>query len=473
MFKNTDFCKIVATIGPDTSNENAIEQLVLAGVSVFRCNCSHGSLPEYQERVTNIRKMEKKYNRTLGILFDLQGPKLRIGTFKDYRIKLEKGDKFQLDMNPEPGDNTRVCLPHKEIFDAMKDGMDLLLNDGVVRLRVDSHTKNVAQCTVMAGGELSNKKGVNVPGVKLPLSALTAKDREDLKLAEMLGADFIGLSFIQKPEDVIELRSLMKSKAHIIAKIEKPSAIEHLREIIDLTDVVMVARGDLGVETSPELVPVLQKKIVSGCRKAGKPVIVATQMLESMIHNIMPTRAEASDVATAVYDGVDAVMLSAETAQGDYPIEAVNTMRRIIETVEKDHRYRKGLTTLERKNSSTKEGAITTAASVVANNMDTANVMITFTDSGSTTLRASQQRAGGLPILALTPNIVTARHLALVWGVTPVVIENLKNFEDMTAEVRKAVLAKEFAKEGDNVVVTAGIPFGQAGSTNMLYVLSI
>lgn len=473
MLNNTDFCKIVATIGPDTSNEKAIEQLVLAGVSVFRCNCSHGSLPEYQERVTNIRKMEKKYNRTLGILFDLQGPKLRIGTFKDYRIKLEKGDKFQLDLNPEPGDTTRVCLPHKEIFDAMKDGMDLLLNDGVVRLRVDSHTKDVAQCTVIAGGELSNKKGVNVPGVKLPLSALTAKDKEDLKLAEMLGADFIGLSFVQEPEDIIELRGLMKSKAHIIAKIEKPSAIEHLREIIDLTDVIMVARGDLGVETSPELVPVLQKKIVSGCRKAGKPVIVATQMLESMIHNIMPTRAEASDVATAVYDGVDAVMLSAETAQGDHPIEAVTTMRRIIETVERDHRYRKGLSTLERKNSSTKEGAITAAAGVVATNMDTANVMVTFTDSGSTTLRASQQRAGGLPILALTPNIVTARHLALVWGVTPVVIENLKNFEDMINEARKAVLSKELAKQGDNVVVTAGIPFGQAGSTNMLYVLSV
>ena len=473
MLNNTDFCKIVATIGPDTSNEKAIEQLVLAGVSVFRCNCSHGSLPEYQERVTNIRKMEKKYNRTLGILFDLQGPKPRIGTFKDYRIKLEKGDKFQLDLNPEPGDTTRVCLPHKEIFDAMKDGMDLLLNDGVVRLRVDSHTKDVAQCTVIAGGELSNKKGVNVPGVKLPLSALTAKDKEDLKLAEMLGADFIGLSFVQEPEDIIELRGLMKSKAHIIAKIEKPSAIEHLREIIDLTDVIMVARGDLGVETSPELVPVLQKKIVSGCRKAGKPVIVATQMLESMIHNIMPTRAEASDVATAVYDGVDAVMLSAETAQGDHPIEAVTTMRRIIETVERDHRYRKGLSTLERKNSSTKEGAITAAAGVVATNMDTANVMVTFTDSGSTTLRASQQRAGGLPILALTPNIVTARHLALVWGVTPVVIENLKNFEDMTNEARKAVLSKELAKQGDNVVVTAGIPFGQAGSTNMLYVLSV
>lgn len=473
MLKNKDFCKIVATIGPDTSNENAIEQLVLAGVSVFRCNCSHGSLPEYQERVTNIRKMEKKYNRPLGILFDLQGPKLRIGTFKEYRIKLEKGDKFQLDLNPEPGDNTRVCLPHKEIFEAMKDGMDLLLNDGVVRLRVDSHTKDTAQCTVVSGGELSNKKGVNVPNVKLPLSALTAKDKEDLKLAEMLGADFIGLSFVQQPEDILELRGLMKSKAHIIAKIEKPSAIEHLREIIDLTDVIMVARGDLGVETSPELVPVLQKKIVSGCRKAGKPVIVATQMLESMIHNIMPTRAEASDVATAVYDGVDAVMLSAETAQGDHPFEAVNTMRRIIETVEKDHRYRKGLTTLERKNSATKEGAITTAAGIVANNMDTANIVVTFTDSGSTTLRASQQRAGGLPILALTPNIVTARHLALAWGVTPIVIDNLKNFEDMIREAKKAVLDKNFAKEGDSVVVTAGIPFGQAGTTNMLYVLSI
>ena len=473
MPKNTDFCKIVATIGPDTSNEKAIEQLVLAGVSVFRCNCSHGSLPEYQERVTNIRKMEKKYNCTLGILFDLQGPKLRIGTFKDYRIHLKEGDKFHLDMNPEPGDQTRVCLPHKEIFAAMKPGLELLLNDGVVRLRVDANTADTADCTVIAGGELSNKKGVNVPGVKLPLSALTAKDKEDLKIAEMLGADFIGLSFVQEPEDIIELRSLMKSKAHIIAKIEKPSAIEHLREIIDLTDVIMVARGDLGVETSPELVPVLQKKIVSGCRKAGKPVIVATQMLESMIHNVMPTRAEASDVATAVYDGVDAVMLSAETAQGDHPYEAVATMRRIIETVEKDHRYRKGLSTLERKNDSTKEGAITSAAGIVATNLDTANVIVTFTDSGSTTLRASQQRAGGLPILGLTPNITTARQLTVVWGVTPIVIENLKNFDDMTAETRKAVLDQKLAKEGDNVVVTAGIPFGKAGTTNMLYVLNI
>ena len=470
---HTNFCKIVATIGPDTSSEQAIEQLVLAGVSVFRCNCSHGTFEEYQQRVVNIRKIEKKYNLSLGILFDLQGPKLRIGTFKDYTITLPTGAKFQLDLDNTPGDSTRVCLPHPEIFAAMQPGMELLLNDGVVRLRVDSFTATAAQCTVTAGGTLSNKKGVNVPGVKLPISALTAKDREDLKIAEQLGADFIGLSFVQEPQDITLLHSLMHSNAQIIAKIEKPSAIDHLREIIDLADVIMVARGDLGVETSPERVPVLQKKIISGCRKAGKPVIVATQMLESMIHNVMPTRAEASDVANAVYDGVDAVMLSAETAQGEHPIEAVTTMRHIIETVEADHRYRKGLSLLERRNDSTKEGAITTAASIVAANMDTANVIVTFTDSGSTTLRAAKQRAGGMPILALTPNLTTARHLSLAWGVQPIVVDTLRNFDDMVREARKAVISQGLAKEGDNVVVTAGIPFGKAGTTNMLYVLSV
>ena len=469
MPKNTDFCKIVATIGPDTSNEKAIEQLVLAGVSVFRCNCSHGSLPEYQERVTNIRKMEKKYNCTLGILFDLQGPKLRIGTFKDYRIKLQEGNKFRLDMNPEPGDQTRVCLPHKEIFAAMKDGLELLLNDGVVRLRVDSHTADTADCTVIAGGELSNKKGVNVPGVKLPLSALTAKDKEDLKIAEMLGADFIGLSFVQEPEDIIELRSLMKSKAHIIAKIEKPSAIEHLREIIDLTDVIMVARGDLGVETSPELVPVLQKKIVSGCRKAGKPVIVATQMLESMIHNIMPTRAEASDVATAVYDGVDAVMLSGETAAGKHPVEAVKTMHNIIRTVEKDERYRQNLMRRDKIAGENTETAITVAAGVAARTVQTANVIVNFTDSGRTTLRTAKYRPG-VHILSLTPKITTARHMALVWGVTSVVVKDLQSFEDIAAEAGKAALHSGLVQKGQQIVVTAGIPFGHSGQTNLLYI---
>lgn len=473
MPKNTDFCKIVATLGPDTSTESAIEQLVQAGVCVFRFNCSHGSVPEYQQRVANIRKMEQKYNCTLGILFDLQGPKLRIGTFQNGPVTLQTGTVFTLDRNPAPGDSTRVCLPHPEIFAALKEGMELLLNDGSIRLRVDRFTKDTAHCTVLTGGELGDKKGVNVPGVKLPISALTAKDRSDLQTAEMLGADFIGLSFVQEPKDIMELRGLMQSHAQIIAKIEKPAAVEHLREIIDLADVIMVARGDLGVETSPELVPVLQKKIISGCRKAGKPVIVATQMLESMVTHLVPTRAEASDVANAVYDGVDAVMLSAETAQGQHPVEAVATMRRIIETVESDHRYRKGLVLLERKNDSTKEGAVTAAASVVASNMDTANVIVTFTDSGSTSLRASKQRVGGVPILALTPNVTTARHLTLVWGVTPIVVETLTSFDDMLTQARKAVLAQKLAKAGENVVITAGIPFGKAGTTNMLYVLSV
>ncbi len=468
-----NFCKIIATIGPHTSDKKSIEKLVKAGVSIFRCNCSHGSLAEYQQRVTNIRSMEQKYNLSLGILFDLQGPKLRIGTFKKEKINLKEGNLFTLDLLPTPGDETRVCLPHPEIFNVLKPGLELLLNDGIIRLRVESCSSKEAQCTILTGGELSDKKGVNVPGVKLPISALTAKDKADLKIAEQLGADFIGLSFVQSPEDIVELRQLMKSNAQIVAKIEKPSALEHLREIIDLADAVMVARGDLGVETSPEKVPVLQKQIVSGGRRAGKPVIVATQMLESMVHNATPTRAEASDVATAVYDGVDAVMLSAETAQGKYPIEAVMTMKRIIQTVENDPRYQKGLTVFEHSASTTKEKAITIGASTVAANMDTANVIVTFTESGSTTLRAAQQRTAQIPILALTPNITTARHLTLAWGVTPIVIENLHTFDDISTEARKAVCETGLAKTGDNVVVTAGIPFGQKGSTNLLYVLKI
>ena len=473
MPNHTGFCKIVATLGPQTSDFDSIERLVLAGVSVFRCNCSYGSVAEYQTRVANIRKVEQKHHCSLGILFDLQGPKLRVGTLKNEEVTLQAGNTFQLDLNPQPGDNTRVCLPHPEIFASLQPGADLLFHDGLIRLRVETCSQDKALCRVITGGILDSKNGVNVPGVKLPISALTAKDRKDLQTAEMLGVDFIGLSFVQEPKDIIELRNLMKSKARIIAKIEKPSAIEHLREIIDLADAIMVARGDLGVETSPELVPVLQKKIISGCRKAGRPVIVATQMLESMIHHITPTRAEASDVANAVYDGVDAVMLSAETAQGEYPLEAVTTMQHIIQTVEKDHRYRKGLSLLERKNDATKEGAVTAAATAVATNLDTANVIVTFTDSGSTTLRASKQRVGGIPILALTPNITTARQLSLVWGITPIVVDTLQNFDDMLCQARKAVLSTKLAKEGENVVITAGIPFGKAGTTNMLYVLSV
>ncbi|WP_428898459.1 pyruvate kinase [Parelusimicrobium proximum] len=473
MHKNKYFCKVVATLGPDTSTPEMIEKLVLAGVNVFRFNGSHGSYDEYIQRRDGIRAMEKKYNCSLAILFDLQGPKLRVGQFKNGPVFLKEGNKFTVDLSPEPGDESRVSLQHPEIFAVMHEGMELLLNDGIIRLRVDSFTSSSAQTTIMTSGELSDRKGVNVPGVKLPISAITEKDRADLKIAEEIGADFIALSFVQTADDIKELKSLMTSDAGIIAKIEKPSAVEHLREIIENSYGIMVARGDLGVEMRPEMVPVIQKKIITGCRKAGKPVIVATQMLESMIHNATPTRAEASDVATAVYEGADAVMLSAETANGKYPVEAVSTMRRIIETVEKDCRYRKNMTLVADPGSAnTSEGAITMAATVAANTMETANIIVNFTDSGRTTIRTSKQRPC-IPLLSLTPNIRTARKMSLVWGVTSIIVKDLETFDDISREAKQAVAGSGLASPGDQVVITAGIPFGKQGETNLLYVIKI
>ncbi len=471
MLIHDSFCKIIATTGPASQSPEMLEKLVLAGASVFRLNFSHGTEEEMRARVSAIRALEKKYDISLGVLCDLQGPKLRVGTFKNGSVMLKEGQKFTLDMTGEPGDETRVTLPHPEIFQAMHPGLELLLNDGLIRLRIDDHTADVAHTTVTVGGELSNHKGVNVPGVKLPISALTPKDREDLKLAEKLGADFIGLSFVQQPEDLLELRKLMTSEAQIISKIEKPSAIEHLTEIVALSDAVMVARGDLGVEVSTEMVPVLQRRIVDLCRSTGKPVIIATQMLESMIQNITPTRAEASDVATAVYDGVDAVMLSGETAAGKHPVEAVKTMHNIIRTVEKDERYRQNLMRRDKIAGENTETAITVAAGVAARTVQTANVIVNFTDSGRTTLRTAKYRPG-VHILSLTPKITTARHMALVWGVTSVVVKDLQSFEDIAAEAGKAALHSGLVQKGQQIVVTAGIPFGHSGQTNLLYIIT-
>ena len=471
MLIHDSFCKIIATTGPASQSPEMLEKLVLAGASVFRLNFSHGTEEEMRARVSAIRALEKKYDISLGVLCDLQGPKLRVGTFKNGSVMLKEGQKFTLDMTGEPGDETRVTLPHPEIFQAMHPGLELLLNDGLIRLRIDDHTADVAHTTVTVGGELSNHKGVNVPGVKLPISALTAKDREDLKLAEKLGADFIGLSFVQQPEDLLELRKLMTSQAQIISKIEKPSAIEHLTEIVALSDAVMVARGDLGVEVSTEMVPVLQRRIVDLCRSTGKPVIIATQMLESMIQNITPTRAEASDVATAVYDGVDAVMLSGETAAGKHPVEAIKTMHNIIRTVEKDERYRQNLMRRDKIAGENTETAITVAAGVAARTVQTANVIVNFTDSGRTTLRTAKYRPG-VHILSLTPKITTARHMALVWGVTSVVVKDLQSFEDVAAEAGKAALHSGLVQKGQQIVVTAGIPFGHSGQTNLLYIIT-
>lgn len=466
------FCKIIATVGPASESPQMLEKLVRAGVSVFRINFSHGTEEEVTARFAAIRALEKKYDISLGILCDLQGPKLRVGTFANGAVQLKEGQAFTLDMTGVPGDETRVTLPHPEIFKAMHPGLELLLNDGLIRLRVERVEGDKALTTVTVGGTLSDHKGVNVPGVKLPISALTEKDRTDLKLAEKLGADFIGLSFVQQPEDLLELRSLMTGTADIISKIEKPSAIEHLNEIVALSDAVMVARGDLGVEVSTEMVPVLQRRIVDACRKVGKPVIIATQMLESMITHITPTRAEASDVATAVYDGVDAVMLSGETAAGSYPVQAVSTMHNIIKTVEGDERYRKNLIRRDKIDGQNAETAITVAAGISARAVQTANIIANFTDSGKTTLRTAKYRPG-VSILSLTPKVATARHMALVWGVTSVLVPDLTSFEDIAEQARQAALRSGLVQKGQNMVITAGIPFGRSGETNLLYIITI
>lgn len=465
------FCKIIATLGPDTSTEEKIEKLVLAGVSVFRFNCSHGSEPEYKERITAIRKMEQKYNCSLGVLFDLQGPKLRIGTFKNGSVVLKEGQKFTLDMSEEPGDETRVPLQHPEVFSVMKPGLDLLINDGAIRVRIESCDSSHALTTVIAGGPLSNRKGVNVPQVSLPISAITDKDKADLKLAESMGADFIGLSFVQSADDVKRARSLMTSKANIIAKIEKQGAIDDLRNIIDEADAVMVARGDLGVELGPETVPVHQKRIISGCRKAGKPVIVATQMLESMINSPVPTRAEASDVATAVYEGADAVMLSAETANGRFPVEAVSTMNKIISTVEHDKRFKRTVDVVVVEPGVGTENAITAAAAAATESIS-ASVIVNFTTSGATTIRTARQRPGAR-ILSLSPYIDVARKMALVWGVTSLITPHLNAFTEIPREARAAVLLTGYAKEGDKIIITAGVPFATQGTTNLMYVVTV
>ncbi len=466
------FTKIVATLGPASNTKEIIRALAQEGVSVFRLNFSHGSHDDHRRNVGFIREVEKEIGRPIGILCDLQGPKLRIGTFKNDDIVLAEGDKFRLDMNPEAGDETRVCLPHPEIFKAMVKGMDLLVNDGIIRLKVDAFGPDFADTTVVTGGRLSNKKGVNVPGVPLPINSLTEKDRNDLEAALGMGVDYIGLSFVQNPEDVLIAKYLIQNRAAIISKIEKPSALEHLEEIIRLSDGVMIARGDLGVELPPEKVPLLQKRIISVCRKANKPVIVATQMLESMVVNPTPTRAEVSDVANAVFDAVDAVMLSAETAAGKYPVEAVRLMDKIIMETESGDLYQKFLDAARLPPDETTESAITASARVTAQNLRDAKAIVSYTISGMTAARVSRERPK-LPILCMTPDINVARRMALFWGVEGFVSEKMEILLDVGKKANE--LCKEMfdAKTDDKMIITAGIPFNVTGNTNILLVVNI
>ena len=462
-YRNT---KIVATLGPASSEPEVLRRLFEAGADVFRFNMSHGDQADHRVRYAAVRKLERDSGRPIGIMLDLQGPKLRIGRFEGGAAALEAGQPFRLDLVDKLGDATRVQLPHLEVFAALGDGTELLLDDGRVRLRVDKAAKNHAETTVLAGAKLSDHKGVNLPGVTLPIAALTEKDRRDLQFGLELGVDWVALSFVQRPEDVAEARKLIAGRAAVMSKLEKPQAIDRLDEIVELSDGIMVARGDLGVELAPEDVPSLQKEIVSTARRAGKPVVVATQMLESMVTALTPTRAEASDVATAVYEGADAVMLSAESASGAHPVEAVAMMHRIISRVDQDPRYRTLIVAEESDPEATAADAITLAAAQVASTIRAAAIC-TYSMSGSTTLRASRERPA-VPILGLTPTVQTARRLALAWGVHNVMTADANDFNDMVDKACSVALGEAFAKSGDRIIITAGVPFGTPGSTNTL-----
>ncbi|ACI99522.1 pyruvate kinase [Rhodospirillum centenum] len=458
--------KIVATLGPASSTPEMIRTLFDAGADVFRLNFSHGRQEDHAERLRAIRAIEAEVGRPVCVMADLQGPKLRIGTFRDGPVPIAPGQRFRLDLSPEPGDGTRVGLPHPEIFQAIAKGTDLLIDDGKVRLKVLSCGDDHADTEVLSGTRLSDRKGVNVPNAVLPLSPLTAKDRDDLRFALDIGVDWIALSFVQRPEDVAEARRLIAGRAALLSKMEKPSAIHHLDEIVELSDGVMVARGDLGVEMPPEDVPSLQKRIVREAWRAGKPVIVATQMLESMISAPTPTRAEASDVATAVYDGADAVMLSAETAAGQFPVEAVQMMDRIARRVENDPMYRTIIDAAHPDPERTTADAITGAARQVARTIQAACI-VTYTTSGSTTLRAARERPE-VPVLGLTSRMETARRLTLSFGVHAVHSADIHSFSEMVQKATRLAVEDGIATAGQRIVVTAGVPFGTPGNTNIL-----
>lgn len=448
-----------------------IRKLVHAGADVFRLNFSHGSQEDHAERYRLIREVQREIGRPIGILMDLQGPKLRVGRLKDGRVTLTEGASFRLDLDASEGDEHRANLPHPEIFAALKTGTELLLDDGKLRLRVESFDATHAMTTVMVGGVLSDRKGVNVPGVVLPISPLTAKDRADLEFGLNLGVDWVALSFVQRPDDIREAKRLIGNRAWIMAKLEKPSVMESLREIVALSDGIMVARGDLGVELPPQQVPVLQRRMVMAARTIGRPVVVATQMLESMITMPVPTRAEASDVATAIYEGVDAVMLSAESASGKHPIEAVQMMDRIIAEVEADPAWREGLDATHTPAESTTPDAICCALRRVSRLLMPA-ATVAYTVSGFSCLKASRERPTS-PILAITSNAAVANRLAIAWGVHPIERPNEKDFEAMMAHAAEIAVRHGFAYKGDHIAIIAGLPSGSVGSTNSLHIAQV
>ena len=458
--------KIVATLGPASSDYETIKALFVAGADVFRLNMSHGEHSEIAERHAHIRRVEEELGRPIAILADLQGPKLRVGVFANGAEELEVGAPFRLDLGEAEGDGTRVNLPHPEIFAALKPGASLLVNDGKIRLKVTDCGPDFADCEVVVGGTISNRKGVNVPDVVLPLAALSEKDRKDLEFVCELGVDWLALSFVQRPKDVWEARELANGRAAILSKIEKPAAVEAFDEILDVSDGIMVARGDLGVELPVQNVPPIQKRLVRRCRRAAKPVIVATQMLESMIESPVPTRAEVSDVAAAIYEGTDAVMLSAESAAGDYPIEAVTTMDNVAREVEADDTYWQVMVASRGGDRASSADAIVAAAREIAEATDI-KAICCHSQSGTTARLIARERPAP-PVIAMTHVRETARQLSLTWGLHCVETSQLERFKQAVVNAVRAARADGFADETDQIVVTAGVPFNVPGSTNIL-----
>lgn len=463
--------KILATLGPASASREMIEKLFVAGADVFRINMSHTSHALLKELHGSIRSVENKLNRPIGILADLQGPKIRTGTFKDKEVQIKAGDTFTFDTDETPGDNRRVYLPHPEIFASVKVGDFLLLNDGRLRVEITSVSPSRIDATIIFGGTLSNRKGVNLPNTLLPIPALTEKDRADLEAAASIGVDWIALSFVQRPEDVAEARALIAGRAGVMAKIEKPSALLCLEDILKVSDGIMVARGDLGVELPLETVPARQKQLTRAARRAGKPVVVATQMLESMIVEPVPTRAEVSDVATAVYEGADAIMLSAESASGAWPEKAVATMDKIAQSAEGDSFYR-GIMNAQRNDPQpTTADAISTAARSISETLAVAAI-VSYTESGSTAMRVARERPN-IPIITLTPIPATARRLALAWGQHCILTPNADNLEHMIDTACQFASSEGFAEEGQRIIITVGVPLGAPGATNMLRIAQV
>ncbi|WP_129792180.1 pyruvate kinase [Sphingosinicella sp. CPCC 101087] len=460
--------RILATLGPASSDPKMIRQLAEAGADAFRINMSHGSHADHAKLIAAIRGLEAELDRPTTILADLQGPKLRVGRFKEDRAELRRGQTFCFDRSGELGDSERANLPHREIFEAVEPGARLLVDDGKLVFRIVEADRDRIVTKVEVGGTISNNKGLNLPDVLLPLAALTEKDRLDLSFALEHNVDWIALSFVQRPEDVAEARRLIGGKAALLAKIEKPAAIERLEGILELADAVMVARGDLGVELPPEEVPPLQKRIVEAARRLGRPVVVATQMLESMIGSPSPTRAEVSDVATAVYDGADAIMLSAESASGKFPLEAVAIMNRIATSAEADPTHYARVHFTETLPDATTNDAIARAAGEMVRTVG-ASAIVCLTSSGSTARRVARERPT-VPLLVLTPQIKTARRLGLLWGAHAVRTRDVSSFEEMVGKSKRMALRHGLAKGGGRIIVTAGVPFGTPGSTNVIHV---